>query len=172
MSTGVTIEPLAAGRGRPFGVLMVCLGNICRSPLAEHLLRRHARAEGLDGLLRVESRGTGGWHEGGPADPRTIAVAARFGWELVHTARQVRPRDDLPAFDLILAMDKQNRRDLLALGADPARVRLMRSFDPAFEPDHAPDVPDPYHGGEEGFVAMYRMLDSACLGLARALAPR
>lgn len=157
---------------RPDSVLFVCLGNICRSPLAEHLFRRLVHSRGLGDRFLVESRGTGGWHEGDGADPRTIAVAARFGWRLEHTARRFRAAVDLERFQLIVPMDKDNMRVLLSAGTPPDRVRLMRSFDPASDPDAPPDVPDPYYGGPDGFVHMYHMLETACEGLLGHLAGR
>lgn len=149
-------------------LLFVCLGNICRSPLAEAIFQHKCRERGEHFV--VDSAGLGHWHEGEPADPRTIEVARRFGIEVSSVARQIRP-DDLTRFDLLLAMDRENRRGLLNLGADPDRVRLMRSFDAALRgvPEHELDVPDPYLGGPEGFVEVYHMLDAACEGLLDAL---
>ncbi len=145
-------------------LLFVCLGNICRSPLAEAIFRHKCRERSEHFV--VDSAGLGHWHEGEPADPRTIEVARRFGIEVPSIARQVRP-DDLSRFDLLLAMDRENRRGLLGMGADPDRVRLIRSFDPDLRnaPEHRLDVPDPYLGGPEGFVEVYHMLDAACEGL-------
>lgn len=153
-------------------VLFVCLGNICRSPLAEHLFRRLAASRGVGERFVVGSCGMGGWHVGGGADPRTIAIAARFGWALEHTARQFNAATDVARFRLIVPMDRDNLRALLSAGAPADRVRLMRSFDPAFDPAAPPDVPDPYYGGPEGFVHMYQMLDDACAGLLAHLLDR
>jgi protein-tyrosine phosphatase len=146
---------------------MVCLGNICRSPLALAVVDHHARGRGVRERIDLDSCGTGGWHAGDGADPRTIEIAARHGLELRHTARQVRPMVDFERFTLLLAMDRKNRRDLLAMGAPAAKVRLMRSFDPAHAQagEDAPDVPDPYYGGEDGFEHVYQMLDRSARGL-------
>ncbi|MBS0198223.1 MAG: low molecular weight phosphotyrosine protein phosphatase [Planctomycetes bacterium] len=145
------------------GVLFVCLGNICRSPLAKALFIDHARRANRLDQFRIDSCGLGGWHAGGPADPRTVQIAAANGIELVHTARQVH-RGDATAFDLLIAMDQNNVRGLLELGMPAEKVKLMRSFDPSVR-GPAPDVPDPYYGGEEGFRHMYEMLHRACGGL-------
>lgn len=149
------------------GLLMVCLGNICRSPLAWALVDHHARARGMREMIDLDSCGTGGWHAGDGADPRTVEIAARHGLNLRHTARQVRPMVDFDRFTLLLAMDRKNRVDLLAMGAPAAKVRLMRSFDPALARlgEDVPDVPDPYYGGEDGFERVYQMLDAAARGL-------
>lgn len=154
-------------RDQPTRVLMVCLGNICRSPLARWLLIHHAQRRGALDRVHVDSCGTGHWHEGEGADPRTVIVAQRFGLDTRHTARQLRPQTDFAGFDLLLGMDRSNLRRLLALGAPTDRVRLMRSFDPAHahDPENAPDVPDPYSGGEDGFIEVHHMLDRACAGL-------
>lgn len=146
-------------------LLFVCLGNICRSPLAEHLFKRLAQERGVDHRFHAESRGIGGWHVGNPADPRTIAVAQRFGWTLEHVARQFNPHADIPRFHLIIPMDSDNHRALLQLGTPPHQLRLMRAFDPHADPRNPPDVPDPYYGGPQGFLDMYHMLHRSCQGL-------
>lgn len=153
------------------GVLFVCLGNICRSPLAKALLLHHARARGVLDRLDVDSCGTGAWHVGRGADPRTVRTLARYGVPIVHTARQVQPAGDFERFAHLVAMDRSNAHALISLGAPPGRVRLMRSFDPAMHarPDHELDVPDPYTGGDDGFDEVYHMLDAACAGLLRVL---
>jgi protein-tyrosine phosphatase len=149
------------------GVLFVCLGNICRSPLARvvfaDLLIRRGLAERFD----IDSCGMGGWHVGGPADPRAVAVAARHGLLLTHTARQIDPRTDFDRFGLLLAMDRSNRDALVRAGAAPSQVRLMRSFDPGMAglPEAKLDVPDPYYGAGDGFETVYQMLSAASEGL-------
>lgn len=150
-------------------LLFVCLGNICRSPLAALIVAERARAMGRLPQFEIESAGTGDWHAGEPADPRSVQIAGVHGLDLrPHRARQV-TTTDFERFDLLVAMDKSNARNLLALGAPADRIRLMRAFDPAFEPDHAPDVPDPYYGGPEGFARVFEMLDAAAHGLLRSL---
>ncbi len=130
---------------------------------------RHVLLEvGLDRRVEVDSAGTGAWHVGDRADPRARAAAARRGIDLHGIARQV-TREDLDSFDLILAADAQNQRDLLVLaGEDPerrAKVRLLREFDQASVKTGELDVPDPYCGGPDGFNHVLDIVDTACRGL-------
>lgn len=145
-------------------VLFVCLGNICRSPLAEGVLRSLSGEAGLDGRIRVDSAGTGAWHVGEPPDPRSREVARRNGITLEGSARQVVP-DDGESFDWILAMDRSNLRRLeeMGAGAAGARLHLLREFDPRADDDR--EVPDPYYGGEGGFDRVYEMIDRSCRAL-------
>ena len=145
-------------------LLFVCLGNICRSPMAEGIFLHLAKQRGLGDRFVVDSAGTGGWHAGCRADPRALAISKRFGVALPSIARQVRT-SDFEAFDLILAMDRSNRDDLLKLGA--TNVRLMRSFEPGLTGEH--DVPDPYSGDDDEFVRVYEMLTRSCEGLIEHL---
>jgi protein-tyrosine phosphatase len=149
-------------------LLFVCMGNICRSPTAEGMMRHVLLEAGLDSRVEVDSAGTGAWHVGDPADPRARAAAARRGIDLHGIARQV-TREDLDSFDLILAADADNQRDLLALaGEDPARrgkVRRLRDFDQASVNTGELDVPDPYFGGPEGFDQVLDIVDAAGRGL-------
>jgi len=151
-------------------ILFVCLGNICRSPLAEGVFLHRARELGASERFRVDSCGTGGWHAGERPDPRMLAVATERGVELPSLARKLDPRADL-GFDLLVPMDAMNRADLLEAGAAAKRVRLLRSFDPAASgrADHELDVPDPYHGGPEGFETVYEMVDAAVRGMLEDL---
>ena len=144
------------------GVLFVCLGNICRSPLAEGIFLHLARERGVLDRFDVDSAGTGAWHVGKPADPRSAAVARRHGVVLPSRARVYDPAGDPERFAWIVAMDRQNEADLLARGAPAERVRLMMGFHP--DPPCA-EVPDPYYGGAEGFEKAYAMLEGACGGL-------
>jgi protein-tyrosine phosphatase len=148
-------------------LLFVCLGNICRSPLAEGLFIHLARRRGVLDRYVVDSAGTGAWHVGKAADPRSIAVARANGVHLPSVARQVDPEADFERFDLILAMDRSNQTDLLALGAPRDRVRLMRSFDTTVTGAEGCDldVPDPYYGPGDGFQRVYDMLYRASEGL-------
>jgi len=150
----------------PRGVLFVCLGNICRSPLAEGIFIHRARERGVLHAHRVDSAGTGHWHVGSPADPRAAEVAMRHGIDLPSVARQVDPERDFREFEFILAMDSDNLANLLHAGAPEKRVRLYRSFDPALagEPDHRLDVPDPYFGAGDGFQRVFDMLVCATDG--------
>lgn len=145
-------------------ILFVCLGNICRSPLAEGIFLHMAKERGLEGLV-VDSCGTGGWHEGEGPDRRAMAVAKKRGVHLPSRARQVRGERDFVEFTHIIAMDTSNVENLLAMGAPEDRVRLMRSYDPAHAGGDVPDVPDPYYGGDDGFDNVFDMLAAACAGL-------
>lgn len=153
------------------GVLFVCMGNICRSPLAEGIFVHMADQLGMLDRFEVDSCGTGDWHVGHAADARSIEVGARHGIRLTSIGRQVDPKRDFERFDLLVAMDRLNAGDLVALGAPPRRVRLMRSFDPAVRDRKGPDldVPDPYNGPGDGFARVYDMLWTACGGLLEHL---
>lgn len=142
-------------------ILCVCLGNICRSPMAEGAIRHAAAKAGL--AVEVDSAGTGAWHAGSPPDARGLATAARRGYDnSAQRARQV-ARQDFHAFDLILAMDRANLSDLsrMAPAGAPARVEM---FDPAGR-----DVPDPYYGGPEGFETTLDMIEAAASALVARL---
>lgn len=145
-------------------VLFVCLGNICRSPLAEGVFAHLVESRGLEGRYRVDSAGTGAWHVGELPDPRSREVARRNGVTLPSRARQVTPAD-LEDFDVVVAMDRNNLDDLESLqsrnGGD-ARLVLMRDFDP--EPGNG-EVPDPYYGGPDGFDKVYEMVHRSARGL-------
>ncbi len=137
-------------------VLFVCLGNICRSPAAESILRAKAAERGLD--LLIESAGTGGWHQGDPADARMIRAAARRGYRLDHhRARQIE-FGDFYSFDILLAMDLRNQADLLAM-APPNRDCDIRLF-LDFAGDGPRETPDPYFGGEEGFENVLTLIET------------
>jgi protein-tyrosine phosphatase len=154
-------------------VCFVCLGNICRSPAAEAVLRQLLDEAGLADLVEVDSAGTSRYHLGDRPDPRTLAEAARRGIPVDHRARQL-TRDELREWDLIIAMDAHNLRDLRALAAGNGhgdRLHLLRSFDPAVgEAGLAPpDVPDPYYGDDAEFSEMYDLIEPACRGLVEHL---
>lgn len=148
-------------------ILFVCLGNICRSPLAEGVLRDRAARAGRADRLVISSAGTGAWHVGKRPDPRSIEVAARHGIDLTgQRARQV-DVEDFSRFSLILAMDDSNLRDLQDLRARApatAGARVRRFLDR--------DVPDPYYGGPGGFEAVYDMLAEGCDRLLLSLFDR
>ena len=151
----------------PFRVLFVCLGNICRSPTAEGVMRSLVEQAGLQERIEIDSAGTGAWHVGSPADARASATARARGVALESVARQV-VLDDFEEFDLVLAMDSENLRALTRLASDEeqrARIRLLREFDPASEGAADLDVPDPYYGGEHGFEAVFDLVQAACAGL-------
>ncbi len=150
-------------------VLFVCLGNICRSPLGEGILAHRLDEEDLSNRVRVDSAGTGAWHQGEPPDPRSTEVAMRHGIVLRGRARRVSV-EDFHEFDYILAMDSTNLRDLRHLeaqGEGGALLTLFREFDPHQEGDL--DVPDPYYGGPEGFDLMFDMVDRTCAAFVEHL---
>jgi protein-tyrosine phosphatase len=148
-------------------LLFVCLGNICRSPTAEGVMQSLIEGEGLGAEIRVDSAGTGAWHVGSPPDPRATSAARARGFALGGRARQVRS-DDFDDFDLIVAMDRSNQRDLLAVAPDGdarEKVRLLREFDLADTDLAELDVPDPYYGGGEHFEEVLDIVTSGCEGL-------
>jgi protein-tyrosine phosphatase len=150
-------------------VLFVCLGNICRSPTAEAILEHHVVANDLEGLVEIDSAGTGGWHTGDLPDERARDEATRRGLTMTSRARTVHA-GDLDYYDLILAMDASNLADLHDLASSApqrAKIRLLREFDSAANGDH--DVPDPYYGGPTGFADVFDQVDAACIGLLEHL---
>ncbi|MET9597795.1 low molecular weight protein-tyrosine-phosphatase [Streptomyces sp. NPDC006459] len=153
-----------------YRVCFVCTGNICRSPMAESVFRAHVAAAGLATLVEVDSAGTGGWHEGDGADPRTIAVLDAAGYEQDHRARQFRS-SWFARLDLVIALDAEHQRDLRALAPtaqDAAKVRLLRSYDPAASAAQT-DVPDPYYGPLDGFEECLELVEAASPGLLDAV---
>lgn len=150
------------------------MGNICRSPTAEGVMRALAAEAQLDGRLEIDSAGTGGWHAGHPPDARAMTAAARRGIAVGGVARQVR-REDFERFDLLIALDSDNAGDLLAIAPDEgaaAKIRLLREFDPASAASGDLDVPDPYYGGEDGFDHVLDLVDAACRGLLQEVRAR
>jgi protein-tyrosine phosphatase len=148
-------------------ILFVCLGNICRSPTAEGTMRALVRDAGLDDRIELDSAGTGAWHVGSPPDERATAAAAGRGIALDGVARRVRATD-FDDFDLLIAMDSANLRDLRALAASDeqrAKMRLLREFDPSADDSRDLDVPDPYCGPGDGFERVLDMVGAACRGL-------
>ncbi len=143
----------------PASILFVCLGNICRSPLAEGVMRHKVEEAGLAHSFVLDSCGTGAWHVGNPADRRSIGVGASHGVDLSDLrARQVR-QDDFYAFDLILAMDRSNLTDLRAMQPvdGTAEVELYLGYcGQGYD-----DVPDPYYGGAGGFEEVFQMINRA-----------
>jgi low molecular weight protein-tyrosine phosphatase len=179
-------DPVAAGgppatdperAPAPFGVLFVCLGNICRSPTAEGVMRALLAEAGMQREVEVDSAGTGSWHVGSPPDERATAAAAARGIVLQGSARRVQP-EDYARFDLIVAMDRENLRNLrdLAPGEpERARLRLLREYDAASAARGELDVPDPYYGAAGGFEEVLDLVTRACQALLaqiRAAGPR
>jgi protein-tyrosine phosphatase len=140
-------------------VMFVCLGNICRSPLAEGIFRHHVQERGLAERIEIQSSGTGSWHIGEAADHRMRQTASRRGVPIDEHVAQQFIEDHLSEFDHILVMDKQNLNDILFFDQDDrfgGKVRLFREFDPI--PDTY-QVPDPYYGGASGFDEVYDIVE-------------
>lgn len=166
-------------------VLMVCLGNICRSPLAQGVLEHMAHQRGLRHRLTIASRGTGHWHVGDPPDPRSIAVAKSHGVTLSSRGRQL-DTPDFGAFDLVLAMDRSNLKNIARLAgvhtpgmtydrgpvqlSKGSRAHLFLEFaPPELAERYALEVPDPYTGGPEGFEEVYQLVEAGCQGVLDAV---
>jgi protein-tyrosine phosphatase len=150
-----------------YRVTFVCTGNICRSPMAEHVLRGWLGREGLGARVEVDSSGTGGWHVGDPADHRTVRVLRQHGYTSAHRARRFR-QEWFDSYDLILAMDTGHLRQLRQLARGPqdgAKLRLLRSYDPAA--GTRLDVPDPYYGGGAEFARVLELIEAAMPRLIR-----
>jgi protein-tyrosine phosphatase len=151
-------------RGVTVSICFVCLGNICRSPMAEIVMRDLVREAGLADRVRVSSAGTSDWHVGDAADSRAAEVLAGNGYDAsAHRARQFRATW-FADHDLVVAMDRSNERDLRRMAPPGAerRVRLLTSFDPEAT---SPDVPDPYYGGADGFTDVLATVERGCRGL-------
>lgn len=142
-------------------VLMVCLGNICRSPLAEGILEAKTRAKNLDWY--IDSAGTGGWHAGENPDERSIKIAKKYGVDISKQRARKIEKADFDNFDLILVMDTQNYRDVLSLAKNDAqreKIKMIMNFS---RPHRNEAVPDPYY--DNRFEIVYEMLDEACEAL-------
>jgi len=165
LTDGVAILTDAKGQ-QLTSILFVCLGNICRSPLAQAAMEQAAAHHGLD--LQIDSAGTGDWHIGQPPDPRGQAVAMADGIDISgYRGRQISQRDFLE-FDIIVAMDHSNYQDLMSIGGDgPAEISLMLDYVPGSE---GQAVADPYYGGGEDFAECWAILQQAAGALAQKLA--
>jgi protein-tyrosine phosphatase len=144
-------------------VLFVCLGNICRSPLAEAIFRHKVKQKNLEDLFDIDSCGTGDYHIGDIPDSRTFAIAGKYGIEIDHIVRQLNA-EDLEACDYILAMDKNNFQNILRLSdsdAHKGKVFMMREFDSLGK---GMEVPDPYWGKEREFQEVFDILDRSIDG--------
>ncbi|NNC83520.1 MAG: low molecular weight phosphotyrosine protein phosphatase [Flavobacteriales bacterium] len=141
-------------------ILMVCLGNICRSPVADGMLRKKAAEAGIDVI--VDSCGTGGWHAGESPDPRSQENARANGLDISSLrARQFRP-EDLDEFDMIFCMDRSNVKDVLAQAENDAQRAKVRLLLDLTHPEQDKEVPDPYYGGDRGFQTVHDLIEEAC----------
>ena len=143
-------------------VTFVCTGNICRSPMAEKMFAHQLAGRGLTERVRVTSAGTAGWHADAGADERAVRVLRERGYPTEHRAARV--DDDHLSADLVVALGRNHVRMLTDLGVQPARLRMLRSFDPR-SGAHAPDVEDPYYGSHADFVETFDVIDAALPGL-------
>ncbi|APG92851.1 low molecular weight protein-tyrosine-phosphatase YfkJ [Sinorhizobium americanum] len=152
---------------KPVRILFVCLGNICRSPLAEGVMRELASRNGYGDVVSVDSAGIGAWHIGHSPDRRSIAVAKAHGIDISPLRGRQIDAADLAAFDLILGMDSRNVAELRGL-ASPETARKVHLF-MAFATGRSDDVPDPYYETADAFEALYQMLEAGCSSLLAKL---
>ncbi|MCF6171380.1 MAG: low molecular weight phosphotyrosine protein phosphatase [Bacteroidales bacterium] len=150
-------------------ILFVCLGNICRSPSAEAVFKKIIKDKGVEELFEVDSAGTYAYHAGEPADARMRKHAEKRAYQLTSISRPFHPPVDFDKFDMIVAMDKDNLRELRQMARhaeDEKKLCMMTDFSRAFSYDH---IPDPYYGGDAGFELVLDLLEDAGEGLYRSL---
>lgn len=150
-------------------VLFVCLGNICRSPAAEAVFNAMIRKNSLENELQCDSAGTAAYHAGEPADYRMRQTAKKRGFSCTSISRRVNSKSDFERFDYIVAMDRQNLKDLNAMAqneSDRNKIFLMTDFASSRKYD---SIPDPYYGGDAGFELVLDILEDACQGLISKL---
>ncbi|MHA7882983.1 low molecular weight protein-tyrosine-phosphatase [Nitratireductor rhodophyticola] len=149
-------------------ILFVCLGNICRSPLAEGVFRRVVTERGRHADFMIDSAGTGAWHVGSAPDPRSIEIARRFGVDIsMQRARQVNA-GDFERFDLLLGMDRNNVRTLRERAPEVAAGKIHLFLN--YADGRTLDIPDPYYGGDDGFASVYQTIREASEALLSKLA--
>jgi protein-tyrosine phosphatase len=165
-------------RTKQLRVTAVCLGNICRSPIAEAVLRDRIERAGLSDHVTIDSAGTGDWHIGYDADPRSLAILTQNGYELTHTARQI-TSTWMAELDVILVMDESNYtnvRTLISESGHEPELYMMRSFDPEFahlgELHPELNVPDPYYDKDDGFALVLEMIERAADAFVAGLPAR
>jgi protein-tyrosine phosphatase len=150
-------------------VCFVCLGNICRSPMAEGIMTKLVTEAGLRGRIRIDSVGTGAWHKGERADKRARDLATERGYELNSVCRQI-TATDFVTHDLLIGMDQANIRDLMDLAPDAKaklKIKLLRDYDP--QSPKGSEVQDPYYGSSDEFRRAFEMIEVACKGLLEHL---
>ncbi len=153
---------------KPYKILFVCLGNICRSPTAEGVFQHIVKEQELDPYFYIDSAGTSAWHVGEPANSKSRQIANKYGVELNSRARKF-DASDFDEFDLIIAMDEENYRNLHKMARndrDQEKIRKMREFDP--DPGNG-NVPDPYYGGIDGFEHVFNIIQRSSEGLLEPL---
>lgn len=146
-------------------ILMVCLGNICRSPLAEGILQ----AKLSSGLYEVDSAGTAGYHVGELPDKRSVQVAKKYGIDITNQRSRKFEKADFDKFDMIFAMDKSNYDDIVAMSENRMQREKVKMILNELYPNEDMSVPDPYYGGDQGFENVYKMLDEVCTIIASKL---
>lgn len=146
-------------------ILMVCLGNICRSPLAEGILQSKLSAESFV----VDSAGTAGYHVGELPDKRSIEVAKKYGIDITGQRSRKFTKADFDKFDMIFAMDQSNYDDIVAMSENEMQYEKVKMILNELYPNENRNVPDPYYGGDQGFENVYKMLDEACAIIASKL---
>ena len=144
---------------------MVCLGNICRSPLAEGILQAKLSSE----FYKVDSAGTAGYHVGELPDKRSIQVANKYGIDITNQRSRKFEKADFDKFDMIFAMDKSNYDDIIAMSENSMQREKVKMILSEQFPDEAVNVPDPYYGGDQGFENVYKMLEEVCMIIASKL---
>ncbi len=152
-------------------ILFVCLGNICRSPSAEAVFRGFVENNGLENEFEIDSAGTSAWHAGEKADARMRRHASKRGYKLTSLSRKFNPDTDFDYFDIIVAMDNDNLRDMknmIRSKGDEKKLFLMTDFSKEYDYDY---VPDPYYGGDQGFELVIDLLEDASSGLLKHLKP-
>lgn len=149
-------------------VLFVCLGNICRSPTADGVFQKYVEDAKLTHLINVDSAGTSGWHIGEPPDSRSVREAANRGYDLSYLRGRQVSKQDFEQFDYVLAMDKQNLLDLKALAPSNYSGHLGLFLDFSQQSDYS-EVPDPYHGGKQGFTLVLDLIEDASNGLLKTI---
>lgn len=149
-------------------ILFVCLGNICRSPTAEAVFKKHLSEAGMDQEISVDSCGTGAWHVGHSPDQRTIEAASNRGYDLSELRARKLVAEDFKRFDYILAMDTRNLADILKKSPSDfsGKIQLFLDYAPQ---TNVIEVPDPYYGGEQGFERVLDLVEQASKGLVKAL---
>ena len=145
-------------------ILMVCLGNICRSPLAEGILKSKLSSDFL-----VDSAGTANYHTGSAPDNRSVAVARKYGLDISNLRGRQFKTSDFDLFDLIYVMDESNFKNVISLARNNEDITKIKFILNEIYPNQNYDVPDPYYGGDEGFENIYKMLDEACNVIAKKL---